>query len=622
MEATQEIEQIQLHKSEPIQVQDASLQIQKVIQPKIIKLDKAFPAKRKKVVLNFVQKFEILDKLKAGMKVSDIAQEYNIGVTTVCDIRKNGDEKLLKYRKENMLNLSRKSMKTSEFPLLDKALKLWVYQERTKQYTLTDNIFQTKAVEFFRILYPNSKRVFKASHGYVAKFCNRFEISLKNEPSKMYADLSKLDAFIIDFHELHYTPEQIYNADECGLNYVELPIISESKKKISLMLCCNASGKHRLPLVMVNQTPIGQNKLPVYFQTSSRAWMTQEIFETWFHKEFVPKVRAYLSSIHQEEKAILLLDNCPSHPMKLESNDGRIKCIFLPSETSSVLMPMNQGPIAYLKRKYRTNFLRLTCADENFLKYHSIRNTIYSLANLWEEMPENLLRVCWQKMKINLNFSCSLEPIDMVELRNNFASLGLSLTDMEINSWLDVDFDDPGYGLLTDSEIIDLVRSEADLTKTELDSGLNQSNSEVLSNKKAIIDSSTAFTYCTELMQWLEAQDTSRSEDLIFIQRVKELASGSQQTMKKLENESNTNSNVNSFNEVQINHLPVTNSHISTVQTQNLSNEVTSNVSNNPVNNFISDAETLTLCFLSENGAISDSNGKIIIQGNNQLTSL
>jgi hypothetical protein len=205
--------------------------------------------KRKKIVLNFVQKVEILEKLKSGIKVADLASQYNIGISTVCDIRKNGDEKLLQFRRDHLFNLQRKTFKAPDFPLLDKVLKLWVYQERTKQYALTDALFSAKALSFFRELYPNSTKQFKASYGYVDKFCRRYDISLRNEPSKMYADLSKLDAFIMDFLELDYSPEQIYNADECGLNFEELPVINQSKQKVTLMLCCNASGKHKLPLV-------------------------------------------------------------------------------------------------------------------------------------------------------------------------------------------------------------------------------------------------------------------------------------------------------------------------------------------------------------------------------------
>ncbi len=232
------------------------------------------------------------------------------------------------------------------------------------------------------------------------------------------------------------------------------------------MLCSNASAKHKLPLVLINKSPIDQNKLSIYFQTSPRGWMIQEIFEIWFHNEFVPKVRAYLASINQEEKAVLLLDNCPSHPMKLETEDGKIRCLYLPADSMS-LMPMLQGPVAYLKRKYRTNFLRAACMDSNFLKTHTIKRAAYSLANLWEEMPDNLLKTCWHNMKLNLHVTSNLEAIDMQELSNNFQHLGLSLDDTEINTWLDVDFDNPGYGLLTDDEITEQVINETEACGAE-----------------------------------------------------------------------------------------------------------------------------------------------------------
>lgn len=184
-------------------------------------------------------------------------------------------------------------------------------------------------------------------------------------------------------------------------------------------------------------------------------------------------------------------------------------------------MPMNQGPIAYLKRKYRTNFLRAVCADQNFLDKQTIKNTIYSLANIWEEIPESLLRTCWQSLKINVNVTNSLEPIDMVEIRNNFNSLGLNLSIPEINNWLDTDFDDPGYGFLTDEEILDSARADG----TPLNSSLERPCPVV--SDRDVIDSSKAYTYCDELMQWLETQENSKPKDLIFIQRVKELASRS-----------------------------------------------------------------------------------------------
>ena len=58
-------------------------------------------------------------------------------------------------------------------------------------------------------------------------------------------------------------------------------------------------------------------------------------------------------------KAVLLLDNAPAHPNaeKLVSNDGKIKCVFLPPNTTSILQPMDQGVIVACKRQYKKKFL-------------------------------------------------------------------------------------------------------------------------------------------------------------------------------------------------------------------------------------------------------------------------
>jgi hypothetical protein len=60
--------------------------------------------------------------------------------------------------------------------------------------------------------------------------------------------------------------------------------------------------------------------------------MDREIFENWFHKHFVPEVQAFLKERELLQKAVLLLDNAPSHPREgiLTSNDDLIIVKFLP----------------------------------------------------------------------------------------------------------------------------------------------------------------------------------------------------------------------------------------------------------------------------------------------------
>jgi len=143
-----------------------------------------------------------------------------------------------------------------------------------------------------------------------------------------------------------YSIEQIYNADECGLIYFSLPTSSyatpektclygwkEKKNRSTLLTCSNASGGHKLPLVFVHKyrnprcfKGVKKEELPVYYSHSKDAWMTAEIFETWFHSQFVPKVRSYLKLKNLPPKAILFVDNCSAHPDEdlLKSDDGLI----------------------------------------------------------------------------------------------------------------------------------------------------------------------------------------------------------------------------------------------------------------------------------------------------------
>lgn len=200
-------------------------------------------------------------------------------------------------------------------------------------------------------------------------------------------------------------------------------------------------------------------------------------------------------------------------------------------------MPMNQGPIAYLKRKYRTNLLRNSVLDANFLKEYNVKMAIYSLANLWQELPEDLLRSSWHKLKTNLNIEYNFEAIDMHEIRSNFNKLGLNLPDHEINCWLDTDYGDAGYGFLTDQEIIEQIKQPVLTNVTLNDVSLNDS--------VKIISSKVAFSYCNQLMTWLEQQTTTKPDDLTSMQRIKELTTGMNDSVLSIQNDDKQQESLN-----------------------------------------------------------------------------
>jgi hypothetical protein len=65
----------------------------------------------------------------------------------------------------------------------------------------------------------------------------------------------------------------------------------------------------------------------------------------------VPSVICHLHSKKPEEKAVLVLDHCPAHPSSdvLKSKDEEIKAMFLPTNTTALIQPMDQGIILACK---------------------------------------------------------------------------------------------------------------------------------------------------------------------------------------------------------------------------------------------------------------------------------
>ena len=110
------------------------------------------------------------------------------------------------------------------------------------------------------------------------------------------------------------------------------------------------------------------------------------IFTDWFHKHFVPTVNQYLQSKTLHPQALLLLDNAPSHPFSstLVSADGKIKCLLLPPNVTSLVQLLDQGVLEKIKRRYKRHLLRklLLGSSEHdsfvaFTKSITIKDAVY-----------------------------------------------------------------------------------------------------------------------------------------------------------------------------------------------------------------------------------------------------
>lgn len=103
-------------------------------------------------------------------------------------------------------------------------------------------------------------------------------------------------------------------------------------------------GSEKLPLLIIGKTLkprcFKSAKPPLAYTANRRAWMTSDIFEHWL-KDWDRRLKS------EGRKILLFIDNCPSHPTKVELNNIVLK--FLPPNATSSLQPMDQGVIYNLK---------------------------------------------------------------------------------------------------------------------------------------------------------------------------------------------------------------------------------------------------------------------------------
>lgn len=460
--------------------------------------------KRKRVELCVKTKLEILDMMEKGINRNVIMSKFNIGSSTYYDIKKN-KQKLNSFIAATETSTKRIEIRTrlkeAKLSQLDAALFTWFTEKRSEGVHVTGPMLITTAKELHKKIDNGEPCSF--SEGWLRNFKYRHGITtLESNGEQRQEAQAAADTFMNNFKQLvnehQLSPSQIYNADETRLLWRCLPdsILAGSsetelnKDHITVLLCANSSGTHRLkPLVVnkSNETKAFKNltSLPVTYETQPNAWMTSEIFKSWFFRDFVPAVKENFKKegLPEESKAVLVLSNCPVHPDSSELICGNIFAISFPSSASSIIQPMKQGVVQTFKMKYRGSFMnKLVDAEKNVAQLQSAFNmkyAVFAVTLAWENINETMLRKCWKKLWSGITLkeqSVTDEKFnDNISTRNFVDSPEMhaidSLTDTEIDQWIDQDIKEPIVEIMTDPIIIkgNLIKQEQEETEEKED---------------------------------------------------------------------------------------------------------------------------------------------------------
>ena len=123
--------------------------------------------------------------------------------------------------------------------------------------------------------------------------------------------------------------------------------------------------------------------------------MDSILFDEWVHE-------VDRRFIKEEQKDVLLVDNCPVHPSI--DNLVSIELIFLPPNTTSKLQPMDQGIIRSLKANYNTiSIKKLIEAIEKEKPFPEffILNAMQMLDVSWGKVKTKTVVKCFEKAGIS-----------------------------------------------------------------------------------------------------------------------------------------------------------------------------------------------------------------------------
>ena len=148
-----------------------------------------------------------------------------------------------------------------------------------------------------------------------------------------------------------YEPHNIFSADESGLFYKATPTgslvdkgeessgIKIRKERPTFLMIVNQFGTEK-EIITIGKFPnprcFRNRAPPLQYYSNKKAWMTSEIWETIITK--------FNSKIQLNGRNVLLFcDKASCHKLNYELSNTKI--IFMPSNTTSLIQPLDKGII-------------------------------------------------------------------------------------------------------------------------------------------------------------------------------------------------------------------------------------------------------------------------------------
>lgn len=396
------------------------------------------------------KKREILDDLNKGFSLRKVAEKHGVPKSTVSSWKR---ETILNAYERNVSDTRKRSHRSTPNDKVNDAILEFFRRCRSKNITISGPMLQAKA----RDLATSMNVVnFTASNGWLEAWRKRNNIQFRElSGNSADADVTAASDWKRKLPDLiaGYSPCNIFNADETAFFYRQLPTASLvekgekckggrlAKERVSIMLCCSATGEKFTPLIIgksafpraFKDARVDVSRLPCYYYSNSKAWMNRVIF-TDFLRKFNNSMR------QNSRKVLLIIDNASSHIVGLQLSN--VKLLLLPPNLTSELQPLDQGIIRATKLYARKSLLEYLIAKADqvgtateFCKSVTVLHAIRWICKAWEEVKTSTIQKCFCKTGFPVEMNVEeVEELEELQLYAGLESLPYSIrSDLQLD---------------------------------------------------------------------------------------------------------------------------------------------------------------------------------------------
>ncbi|XP_006860315.1 PREDICTED: tigger transposable element-derived protein 1-like [Chrysochloris asiatica] len=427
-------------------------------------------SKRERKAITLDIKLEVLRRFEVGEKLSQIAKTLGLAVSTVATIRDNKEKIKASSQITTPMRASRLTRhRSAVMENMERLLSVWLEDQSQRNVPLSVSAIQEKAKSLFDDLQreqgeSSQTEKFSASKGWFVRFKERhclphFKMN-SNPPGSNVDTYPEVLKSIIE--EGEYTPWQVFNVDETGLYWKRMPGgtfnsvegkaemgFKSSQDRLMLLLGGNAAGDFKLKPLLVyhSEDPVAlrgfsKPNLPVIWRSNKKAWATRGIFHEWFTYFFCPAVEKYCAQNNLTNKALLILDSAPCHPVNLSDLSDNVRVEYLQDSTADAIQPMGQGVASIFKAHYlrRTfeHILEATDGEDKatvreFWRKYDIMDAVDNIAVAWEELKPATMNSLWKKIWPEcVQFHSVPQTDNIVRLQQNIVSLAQNVAFEEV----------------------------------------------------------------------------------------------------------------------------------------------------------------------------------------------